>query len=92
MEKRIGVFINPRSGRGKGARIERMLTDARVLNPLLKNRVTAICATPASANAMPGVIEALKACDIALVCGGDGTVHQMADLIVRHAPGTAASP
>lgn len=66
-----------------------MLTDACARDPLLRTRVTAICATPASADGIPPVIEALKACDIALVCGGDGTVHQMADLIVRHAPGTA---
>ncbi len=89
MENRIGIFINPKSGHGKGSRIQRMLTDARARDPLLKNRVTAICATPASPAAIPAVIEALKGCDIALVCGGDGTVHQMADLIVRHAPETA---
>ncbi|MBI5638568.1 MAG: hypothetical protein HZA03_11430 [Nitrospinae bacterium] len=89
MKKRIGVFVNPTSGHGKGARILRMLADARAHDPLLKNRVTAICATPATADGIPAVIEALKTCDVALVCGGDGTVHQMADLIVRHAPETA---
>lgn len=89
MEKRIGVFINPKSGHGKGALLQRMLTEAQAHDPPLKNRVTAICATPAAPTDMPAVIEALKACDIALVCGGDGTVHQMAGLIVRHAPETA---
>lgn len=89
MEKRIGVFINPTSGHGKGARIERLLTDAHARDPLLKNRITAIRATPATAAAIPSIIEDLKACDVALVCGGDGTVHLMAGLIMRHAPETA---
>ncbi len=66
-----------------------MLTETHALDPLLKDRITAICATPAAASGVPAVIDALKACDIALVCGGDGTVHQMADMIVRHTPATA---
>lgn len=83
------MFINPTSGHGKGARILRELAAARAHDPLLKGRVTAVCATPASTPDIPAIIEALKECDIALVCGGDGTVHQMADMIVRHAPGAA---
>ncbi len=89
MEYRIGVFVNPTSGNGKGARILRELADTRLRGPLPNSRVAVVCATPASATDIPPIIETLKACDIALVCGGDGTVHQMADLIVRHAPGTA---
>ncbi len=66
-----------------------MLEEARAHDPLLKARVNLLLATPADEDGIPVTVAALKECDIALICGGDGTVHLMAGLIIRNAPTVA---
>jgi len=79
-ENLISVFINPVSGGGAGSRLYDALEKRRADDPFLKKHIAGIFFTPLPGNGV-ATRDALNAAPTALICGGDGTVHHMVNLI-----------
>ena len=80
-QKKISVIINPKSGHGRGLRIFEKINEERKNNSLIGDYVKHVDYTSPDDNS-----ETLKKMaadsDVLLICGGDGTVHNIINDIV----------
>lgn len=83
------MFVNPAAGGGEGIKLFNRVARAMRDDPSVQDAVGALALTPEREEDVPAAVELLKRHPVALVCGGDGTVHRMAGLILRHNTGGA---
>lgn len=78
------MFVNPAAGGGQGLKLFNRVADAMRRDPLVRGAVASLMLTPEMPDDEPAAVEAMRNCGTALVCGGDGTVHQMVNLMIRN--------
>ena len=80
-QKKISIIINPKSGHGKGLRIFEKINEEQKTTPLIRDHVKHIEYTSPNDNSEILKKMALDS-DVLLICGGDGTVHNIINDIV----------
>ncbi len=82
MEERgsISIFINPVSGGGSGLKLYKKIEARLDAVPFLRRHVEGVYLTPQEKGDVQ-TLDALHASHTVMICGGDGTVHQMVNLI-----------
>jgi diacylglycerol kinase family enzyme len=76
------IFINPAAGNGGGGAIERRLAAEMESDPLLRKKIVSVERTKADSQAMIGACrDAAEKGDLVVICGGDGTAHQILNLL-----------
>lgn len=79
----ISIIINPKSGHGKGVLLHEKINGALQSNLLLKDNVLFVEYTDETGkfNNLREIVDRSK---IILICGGDGTIHQLVNLLKRY--------
>lgn len=86
----ISVIINPKSGNGKGLLLHEKIHAALTSSPLLRDNILFVEYTneTGSCNNIQEIVEGSK---VVLICGGDGTIHQVVNMLKRHSYGKSIS-
>ncbi|MBI5179631.1 MAG: hypothetical protein HZA04_10290 [Nitrospinae bacterium] len=78
----MAVFVNPVSGCGAGAKLHGRLKEAIAAERLLAENVASLQFTPRKGEEEQAA-DAIKKAETVFICGGDGTVHQFVNLMMK---------
>ncbi|MDO8446308.1 MAG: diacylglycerol kinase family protein [Deltaproteobacteria bacterium] len=79
----ISVIINPKSGNGEGVSLSEKIHAAFAATPGLRDNILFVEYTSETGdcNNIQKIVEGSK---VVLICGGDGTIHQVVNLLKRY--------
>jgi len=78
----VFIFINPAAGNGRGGAIEKCVMTESGRDPLLKKKIRSVERTKRDSQEMISTCrDAAEKGDLVIICGGDGTAHQVLNLL-----------